>query len=1354
MSARKQHDTPDSFARLVASYVPATIVDWYDNNPDQQHHTVSRLEGTLICIDASGFTALTRQLSDKGRSGPEELTHILNGFFEAMVRVTSGYGGDVLKFAGDALWVFVKDSFDPGNFLYHVVAALDRANAAHSLTAEQPLTVHIGAERGHFDLTSLGDPTSRLEAEPVGDLVRTVYDACDAAGRNQLALGPTLTADHGLSPTLDDFALITADQPTNAPEPIASLTRKPSHAAHLDILRRYLPAEVTGRLATAHRGSLQSEHRQTTVLFARLDPGEDTSSALTNQLAERTRRIFKIIHDLRGTVARIDPFKGGHKLLVFFGAPVRREDDELRAVLCARRLTEMSDHTLHLSVGLAFGSLFAGDVGSTVRREYTVMGDGVNMAARLMAKAEPAAILASEPLMERLPDSVTSRRVLLKLKGLGDQIPCYQITGIVESSTTADDTQDIIGQDAYVRTLQEQWETARTGAFTVVRLTGKPGVGKTTLIRRFADSLSNDAVVSLTCRDAILYGDGWLARKIPRTLFERSPQGYVALREFAAALIDERWLPLLSDIFVEPVPENQWTRDLPAELRTEQVRQCYARLVNALITEPTLLAIDDLHRADPESRDLVFALASQQSNAPLMLLVTVRTTDHETAEQGDSLTTLTIEPPTEDDWRDYFSRYFENGTRERELQDRVIERSGGNPQWISRYLSHCVDRDWLQPNRVSDRWELTESAVAMTMPDGVGDLHLAAFDSLPERERDWLKAASAAGGPFAPDDITAVQGTTLPARNISGLVAHGVLTRYSDTGAYDFALDSMREAIYNCLPESVRRQYHATFGRRFETDLADQRPDRLAYHFFRGGIWPEAFRYSLDAARRALARHAVIAAARNFDRCRRLAASHSDDVPSPLLLEFYREFTAFLHLEGRLTDAYPVLRQWRRAGKRLASVEACLEAPLETARTLWKQSRYPRARVFVEQLFGFPDLKQVAALEAGAYTMMAEIERRLANFDRAAELCGRAIDVATHHNDIPRLSEAHNNLGLALWGLGRLEEAGASFRRSLELDRGDGSMTGRAETLNNLAIIHYALGEYNTAACLLEETLGIFRDVGDRRNESYSAGNLANISRIIGRLDHCRELLERADDIFLKSDDQHAHAYTVGNLGDLDLVYGRWESAEERFQQAAAFADQVGDKELAAECQVRFGDLLFFCNQANDARSRYEQAVTEAEAIQSLEFSLRAYIGLARLAIQERDKVKARELIDTILDRAGAEKVIIAENEARFLTGELARISDETGQAIAAYQQVLNYSRDNGMFELALKSAVRWFEVAETDRSEAKTAVQELISQFDRENDVTDTAELLSTSGYFTHFAAGLTAVMDSTSTRRPVSST
>ncbi len=89
----------------------------------------------------------------------------------------------------------------------------------------------------------------------------------------------------------------------------------------------------------------------------------------------------------------------GGKLILTAGAPKVTGDDEERMLLALRSIVA-ADLPLPIRIGVHRGSVFAGDIGPFYRRTYTVMGDAVNLTARLMAKAEPGQIYATGEVLD------------------------------------------------------------------------------------------------------------------------------------------------------------------------------------------------------------------------------------------------------------------------------------------------------------------------------------------------------------------------------------------------------------------------------------------------------------------------------------------------------------------------------------------------------------------------------------------------------------------------------------------------------------------------------------------------------------------------------------------------------------------------------------------------------------------------------------------------------------------------------------------------------------------------------------------------------------------------------------------
>jgi adenylate cyclase len=129
----------------------------------------------------------------------------------------------------------------------------------------------------------------------------------------------------------------------------------------------------------------------------------------------------------------------GDAIMALWGAPISYEDDADRAMRAAIEQQEVlarlntkwvaeGRQPMSIGIGINFGEVFAGNIGSDRRLEYTVIGDAVNTASRLCSKAGPGEILLSEPFYRALttPPPVEALDPL-ELRGKSRAVPVYRV---------------------------------------------------------------------------------------------------------------------------------------------------------------------------------------------------------------------------------------------------------------------------------------------------------------------------------------------------------------------------------------------------------------------------------------------------------------------------------------------------------------------------------------------------------------------------------------------------------------------------------------------------------------------------------------------------------------------------------------------------------------------------------------------------------------------------------------------------------------------------------------------------------------------------------------------------------------
>lgn len=175
-----------------------------------------------------------------------------------------------------------------------------------------------------------------------------------------------------------------------------------------DLFGRHVGTEVAAH-ALEYGASLSGDVREVVALFVDVVDSTALADRLPpTEFVEKLNRFFTHVvkaTDLNGGL--VNKFAGDAALCVF-GAPIGHSDPATAALLAARRIRDdvRADGELDLGIGVAAGQAFAGQLGTSQRLEYTVIGDPVNEASRLteIAKRVPGRILASQAVIDATAD--------------------------------------------------------------------------------------------------------------------------------------------------------------------------------------------------------------------------------------------------------------------------------------------------------------------------------------------------------------------------------------------------------------------------------------------------------------------------------------------------------------------------------------------------------------------------------------------------------------------------------------------------------------------------------------------------------------------------------------------------------------------------------------------------------------------------------------------------------------------------------------------------------------------------------------------------------------------------------------
>ncbi len=532
---------------LLSTFLPRHLVQEKMRQAHAGRVKGQIMSGSLLFSDVSGFTALSEKLAAYKQEGAERLTSAMNEYFTTMLDILAEGDGTLLKFAGDAMLVFFHQEEDGEHARralrvgQRMLQAMKRFAQVKTPAGLVALRMKIGVATGDYLAASVGD-ARRMEYIVLGKAITETMKAEGlTTGGGQLVLNRG-TADvvgtDGFVPLADDFYLLKSAPseeregyeihaearrargaaPWNA-SPQAILAQIEIVLRQIQAISPYIAPELVERLvAPSAKRQFISQFRPTTVLFCNFTGpevlletwGEQGAQRVTSLLDDYFTAMNNVVAHYGGVVSRIDPYSTGSKMLILFGAPVAHEDDTERAVSAALAMNAelesleqgwRSRYARHLPegwnlpliqhrIGITVGQTYAGQVGSTTRREYTVMGDEVNLAARLMSSAEMGRILVSQQVYQATQDLfISTPRPAIKVKGKGKPILLYQVEGPLENSLAAraHSRGPLIGRQAELAQAEVFLRASLDGSGAILTLQGPAGVGKSHL----ADHLLN-----------------------------------------------------------------------------------------------------------------------------------------------------------------------------------------------------------------------------------------------------------------------------------------------------------------------------------------------------------------------------------------------------------------------------------------------------------------------------------------------------------------------------------------------------------------------------------------------------------------------------------------------------------------------------------------------------------------------------------------------------------------------------------------------------------------------------------------------------------------------------------------------
>jgi class 3 adenylate cyclase/tetratricopeptide (TPR) repeat protein len=1179
-------DRSDRAAELV-SFVPRLTLDWLRSHPERRW---TEVDGTLAFVDISGFTAMSEQLSSRGRAGAEEVTDVMNTTFSALLDEAYALGGGLLKFGGDALLLLYqgdRHAERAARAAFEMRRTLRAIGRPRTSAGTVQLRMHAGLHTGRFQFFLVGD--SHRELLVTGPAASRTVEMESASEAGEILVSQETAAELDPSTLGDEKGggrlLQAAPEVSGSLEPLPDLDGLPIEMA--------VPAPLRAQLLEV--GPFEGEHRHAAIAFVRYSgtdeiiatEGPDSAAEAIEVLA---RAIEQAANDHDVTFLESDVDRDGGRIILVAGAPQTFGDDEERLLRAVRAIVD-TGLPFPVHIGVSEGRVFTGQVGAPFRRTYTILGDTAALAARLMAKAPEDEIWVAASAYERGGAGFASTELEpLKLKGKAEPQRAFALGELLPEAAEAEaggEKLPFVDRERERAVLGAAVQPVRMGFGTMVELIGEPGIGKSRLADELRDNCADMEQITLRCQQYESSTAYHPFRPFLRSVLDVELNGggehnRAVLSERLATIDGELvpWAPLLGaplDVEVETTPEVD---DLDLSFRRARLHGVVGSLLSKVLESPTLLVFEDVHWMDDASSDLLRHIGTQLPTKPWLTCTTRRPEgDGFLAAEGTPplpALTLRLEPLPPDDAK----TLIRAAAGERSLSDEelaaIFDRGAGNPLFLQELAS-------------------PEGEGEEQMPDTVESLVATRIDRLAPGDRALLRWASVLGSSFSGSliaDVLEGDPTSASDSEAWDRLAEFVERDPDVPGAFRFRHALIRDGAYEGLSFKRRRELHARVAEVMEQREPDA-VELLSLHFHRAERPAETWRYSLEAGHDAQAKWANLEAAQFYQR----ALERADQVPDlepAAIADAWEALGGCLLSLGRYdetAEAYKAARELLPEGSerqiKLLARDGILREEL---------GEYEEAigwyRRGLEAVDSLPESPERESLRLELSTYFAHARYREGNFDDCLRRCDEVIKLALEIGDEARLADVYLLLHIVHTQIGSPERH--AFRGlALPIYEELGNLPRQATVLNNLGIDHYYEGDWKRALDAYERGKALFERVGDVTSVAMTQNNIAEILSDQGHLEEAEQLFQGVRETSEQAGQRMFAFLAQLNLGRAAARRGRFEEADTLLGEALEGFREIHAASFEQETRARIAEAAVLAGDS-------ERALREADAAEQV----------------------------------------------------------------------------------------------------------------------------------------------------------
>ncbi|MFZ2960281.1 MAG: adenylate/guanylate cyclase domain-containing protein [Candidatus Ozemobacteraceae bacterium] len=975
---------------------------------------------------------------------------------------------------------------------------------------------------------------------------------------------------------------------------------------------------------------LQDEIRHLTMLFCDVTGFTAVSSRMSpDQLKEILDDCFfrfaRAIQEQGGKVLKYE----GDCIIAVFGVDKSSGVDPVHACFAAldmkKELSKFNDtlekergFRLGFRTGLHCGQVVVGMIGGRL----DILGDAVNVAARMEENAPEGEILISRDLAAQLRDRfLLSPMTQIKVKGKEKPIKVHLLKGeapfhqrqILENRTP------FVGREKELSFMAGFFqETLASGNPSILLYQSPPGCGKSRLLAEFEASMAGKGLckVFLNCvfspnltmniqilRSFLQINRGIASREdlvshLRRFFSHEEPETLTLAALHIASLLG---LPLKEEESIHAIknnPEETWNKAISL------LAGIFSRLVRQ---SPVLVLLDDIQWIDEGSMRVLTSLMKMMTG-PFCVIAMGRP-EKATLENiaGFSNAVIRDLTPLSPEKSMELVKGLLSTLQDvpQSLMEQVTTIAQGNPFFIEEVIINLKDKDIIRIDE--NKWSIDSQRLGqIEIPTQIEMIVQARLDLLPRPDLELLKKASVMGRTFFWEPVARREGGKLPAEGIANFLNRGIILPGSDDvelgfRQYKFSHEIIREVLYSRLTRRQKHNNHLLMTEWFHAlDLGEEVVlPYLCFHYERAEHFQEAVKCALRGGSLALRRYEILEACRFFEQVDRLLRKDSANLDQASLPDFLEQYSETLLLDGKpraiieLLDSY-----WSRIDERSPNALRIRLKKLEALEKLGEETPW---KAFLEESAALfrklpaRNSKEWKRLQAGFSVRQGEFFRLHGQLTEANDQISKALEIAEELRDKWDIAACHRSLGVICFNLGADSKALEHHRLALIA----------LEELNNWEAVQTYLDNASRAYCVkldLDQSRVVFETALAKTRAGKDKAGTAACLNYLGVISRYRQDYEKAigysqEACTLREEigDTYGQMLCLGNMALANRSLGRYDLSNDLLEKGLEICrnkDPQGTSffliSLATlwTIQNRFDKAIGYLRQAYDLRRK------------------------------------------------------------------------------------------------------------------------------------------------------------------------